>query len=75
MKNPIDFDKPRFGSKEAAAFLGVAEYTLRRSRTIGKLLGRPAPAYRKIGGKVLYERSTLSEWLDASPEQLHTAVA
>lgn len=69
------FEKLRLSSNEAALFLGIAPYTMRRSRTTGTLLGRVAPAYRKIGGRVIYERSTLNSWLDACPEQLNTAAA
>lgn len=48
----------------AAEYLGVSQYSLRRSRTKGKLKGVPAPVWRKAGGNVVYLREELDEWLD-----------
>ena len=68
-----NFDKPRLNTSEGASYLGVAVFTLRRSRTTGTLLGNPAPTYRKIGRSVLYERETLSAWVEQFDEQENTA--
>jgi hypothetical protein len=61
-------------NNEAAAYLGFAPYTLRRSRTTGKLAGVPPPKYRKIGRrKVVYMISWLDEWLEQFQPQINTA--
>ena len=49
--------------KQAAEFLCCAEYTLRLSRTTGVLFSKKAPAYRKLGRKVIYDIQTLVDWL------------
>ena len=49
--------------KQAAEFLCCAEYTLRLSRTTGVLFNKKAPAYRKLGRKVIYDIQTLIDWL------------
>ena len=49
--------------KQAAKFLCCAEYTLRLSRTTGVLFSKKAPAYRKLGRKVIYDIQTLVDWL------------
>ena len=41
-----------------------SDYTLRRSRSTGLLLGVPAPAYLKIGSRVCYERDVIDAWID-----------
>lgn len=69
----FDFNKPRFDDHEAAAFIGCAAFTLKRSRTTGTLLGVPAPAHLKMGRMVRYEKATLEEWLSQFPEYQNTA--
>jgi len=49
---------------EAAEIIGVVEYTLRRSRQDGRLLGREGPEYLKMGRKVIYELDTINKWLE-----------
>ena len=63
----------RLDTHAGAAFLGCADATLRKSRVTGTLLGRPAPAYRKVGRKVLYDRETLIAWLEQFEPQRSTA--
>jgi len=65
-KNPFD-------THEAATFLGFSSYTLRRSRSTGKLAGVPAPRYRRIGKKVIYEPLWLAAWRDQFKPQNNTA--
>lgn len=60
-------------SHKAAEYIGVAEYTLRRSRTAGILLGKEAPSYRKMGRKVIYELETLQNWRNQFEPQTNTA--
>ena len=58
---------------EAAFYLGFAEYTLRRSRTTGKLGGVDPPKYRKLGSKILYQKDWLDDWLAQFEPQTNTA--
>ncbi len=58
---------------EAANFLGFAPYTLRRSRSTGKLAGVTAPKYRRIGRKITYPPPWLVEWRDQFKPQNSTA--
>jgi hypothetical protein len=69
----LDFNKPRFDHNESNIYLCVASQTLKSSRTTGKLLGHAAPAYKKIGGKVIYERAELDRWLDQFETRNNTA--
>lgn len=51
---------PRFlVTKEAARFLAPSARTLEKHRTYGT-----GPAYRKIGGRVVYALSDLQAWAD-----------
>ena len=63
MQNSVT-SKPRLDTLEAADFIGCASITIRISRGTGSLLGNPAPAYRKIGRKVVYDRGVLQAWID-----------
>lgn len=49
-------------SKEAAAFLGYAEKTLRESRVTGHLAGVTTPPYIKRGQRVIYDKDDLCQW-------------
>lgn len=60
-------------TKEAAKYLGVAETTLKQSRSTGTLFGIATPAYKKVGHSVIYEISSLDKWLDELPEYKNTA--
>lgn len=51
---------PRFlRTKEAAEFLGLSARTLEKHRTYGT-----GPAYRKLGGRVVYAIGDLEAWAD-----------
>jgi predicted DNA-binding transcriptional regulator AlpA len=51
---------PRFvRTQQAAAFLGLSHRTLEKHRTYGT-----GPAYRKLGGRVLYAIDDLQAWAD-----------
>ncbi len=65
--------KPRLDTHEGAFHISLASNTLRASRTSGVLCGVPAPTYRKIGRKVIYDRVVLDEWLEQFANQPNTA--
>lgn len=51
---------PRYlRTQEAARFLGLSERTLEKHRTYGT-----GPAYRKLGGRVVYAIDDLQTWAD-----------
>ena len=51
---------PRYlRTQEAARFLGLSERTLEKHRTYGT-----GPAYRKLGGRVVYAIDDLEAWAD-----------
>ena len=51
---------PRYlRTPEAARFLGLSDRTLEKHRTYGT-----GPAYRKIGGRVIYALDDLRAWAD-----------
>ncbi|CAM3245199.1 transcriptional regulator, AlpA family [Paracoccus aminovorans] len=51
---------PRFlRTKEAAAFLSLSARTLEKHRTYGT-----GPAYRKLGGRVVYSIDELEAWAE-----------
>lgn len=51
---------PRYlRTKEAATFLGLSPRTLEKHRTYGT-----GPAYRKLGGRVVYAVDDLQAWAD-----------
>jgi predicted DNA-binding transcriptional regulator AlpA len=51
---------PRFlRTPEAANFLGLSSRTLEKHRTYGT-----GPAYRKLGGRVVYALEDLQAWAD-----------
>ena len=58
---------------ESAHHIGLASNTLRVSRVSGMLCGVPAPTYRKIGRKVVYDRVVLDQWLGQFVNQSNTA--
>lgn len=62
----------RVTSKEAAAFLGYAEKTLRESRVSGTLAGVTAPPYVKRGKFCIYEREDLVVWSKQFKKITHT---
>jgi predicted DNA-binding transcriptional regulator AlpA len=51
---------PRFlRTKEAATFLSLSARTLEKHRTYGT-----GPAYRKLGGRVVYSMDDLQRWAE-----------
>lgn len=58
---------PMLNSINAADHLSIAESTLRKSRVTGILCGVSAPAYMKMGRKVLYDIQDLDRWLNSLP--------
>lgn len=51
---------PRYlRTSEAARFLGLSDRTLEKHRTYGT-----GPAYRKLGGRVVYSLEDLQAWAD-----------
>ncbi len=51
---------PRFvRTQQAAAYLGLSYRTLEKHRTFGT-----GPAYRKLGGRVVYAIDDLQAWAD-----------
>ena len=72
MKNS-DSNLPRLDTHSSAAYLGCSSYTLKRSRITGNLLGSPAPAFRKLGRKVVYDVTTLQAWLEQFEPKPNTA--
>ena len=57
---------------QCSALLGFAASTIRISRVTGTLAGFSAPAYRKIGRKVVYDRVVIDEWLTQFSNQPNT---
>ena len=68
-----NFDKPSLDTVEAAAFLNCSPYTLRLSRSTGKLFGVAAPHYKKRGRSVTYSTDSLKEWESQFEEIANTA--
>ena len=60
MPDPLAGFPPRFlRTPEAARFLGLSGRTLEKHRTYGT-----GPAYRKLGGRVVYSIDDLQAWAD-----------
>jgi predicted DNA-binding transcriptional regulator AlpA len=60
MPDPLAGLPPRFlRTPEAARFLGLSDRTLEKHRTYGT-----GPAYRKLGGRVVYSIEDLQAWAD-----------
>ncbi|MBG6200195.1 putative DNA-binding transcriptional regulator AlpA [Labrenzia sp. EL_13] len=58
MPDPLAGMPPRFlRTPEAARFLGLSGRTLEKHRTYGT-----GPAYRKLGGRVVYALEDLQAW-------------
>jgi hypothetical protein len=58
MPDPLAGLPPRFlRTPEAARFLGLSGRTLEKHRTYGT-----GPAYRKLGGRVVYSVDDLQSW-------------
>jgi hypothetical protein len=63
---PTRFDKPRLSPTEVRDYCGniFSNYSLRRSRSTGLLLGLPSPEYLRIGNRICYEKSVIDAWVD-----------
>jgi len=60
MRPDLPIVPPRFlRTKEAAEFLSLSARTLEKHRTYGT-----GPAYRKLGGRVVYAIDDLEAWAD-----------
>lgn len=60
MRPDLPIVPPRFlRTKEAAEFLSLSARTLEKHRTYGT-----GPAYRKLGGRVVYAIDDLETWAD-----------
>ena len=56
---------PRQNTNNASRYLGVCSpYTLKLSRSTGKLLGLPAPEYLRVGRSIAYETEKLDAWIE-----------
>lgn len=60
--------KSRLNNREAAEYIGISGYTLKLSRHTGSLCGKPAPAHRKLGRLVVYDKATIDAWIEQFPE-------
>ena len=64
-QDPLPNLPPRYlRTPEAARFLGLSGRTLEKHRTFGS-----GPAYRKIGGRVVYRLEDLQLWAEAGARQ------
>ena len=63
---------PHCDTHGAAFDLGFSSSTIRVSRVTGTLAGVPAPTYRKVGRKVVYDRRVLREWMEQFANQQNT---
>ncbi len=61
--SPRDNAPSRLSSKEAAAYIGHTERTMRRSRKSGILLGIKAPPHTNYGS-VVYLRKDIDKFLE-----------
>ena len=59
----MDTNQRLISTRNAAELLGVAAYTLKRSRCTGVLLGHRAPTYRKLGRMVRYDQKVIEDWV------------
>lgn len=57
--NGADVPQRFLRTPEAARFLGLSDRTLEKHRTYGT-----GPAYRKLGGRVVYALEDLKAWAD-----------
>ncbi len=63
----------RLDTNQAAEFIGFKPSTLKISRVTGMLAGVNSPEYRKLGRKVVYDRTVLVEWMNQFKNQANTA--
>jgi len=53
----------KLSTPEAAAYIGLGESTLNKSRVTKSVGSTPAPPYIKLGARVLYDPADLDQWL------------
>lgn len=58
-------------NKQAAQWLKISSGTLSNSRNTGKLFGKIAPPYVKIGGSVKYDFMELKDWFNSIKEPIN----
>jgi hypothetical protein len=73
MTKPATALLPPLNTEQAAELIGCAPYTLKRSRCDGELFARPAPVFRKMGRKVVYDADVIRQWIAAFPVKPNTA--
>lgn len=61
-------------TKEASAYLGLCDGTLRNARNRGVLAGVTPPPYRKFGRVCRYHRDDLDAWLEQFELQTSSSV-
>jgi predicted DNA-binding transcriptional regulator AlpA len=63
-------EKRLLTSKEAAAYIGVAESYLRQVRMTGQIGGRMVPPpHIEMGRSIRYDKVDLDNWIDALPKR------
>ena len=72
--NKLESEDLPLNTHEAALLLGYKSTTLKLSRVTGVLGGVQAPAFKKIGRKVVYSRTTLDQWLSQFELKLNTGM-
>lgn len=70
---PVIEDEGFYSTFPAADYLGYKPTTVRNSRCKGILAGVKAPAFIKMGAKVVYLGKTLKEWRAQFVEKTRTA--
>jgi predicted DNA-binding transcriptional regulator AlpA len=66
MENGIE--NPLLSSKQVAELINCSVYSVRISRSTGKLLGAEAPEHIKMGHLVRYRRDTIDDWVSQFEE-------
>lgn len=64
---------PLVADREAAKVLGSTQNSFKQSRHTGKLFGKPAPEFIKMGRSVRYKLSTLIKFRDQFPRYQNTS--
>ena len=63
MRHESQLSLELYTSSEAAKAIGVSPVTVKMSRCTGKLLGKPAPKFLKMGRLIRYEPSAIQDWI------------
>jgi len=56
--------------RKTAEYLGCAPATLRQSRWSGRLFGKPAPAFLRLGRSIRYDLDSIDHWLATVAEEV-----